>query len=51
MSDIEILECENCNFQSRNEDDFEVGYIPMAGDVLYCRDCSCCSQCRELIRR
>lgn len=45
-----FLECENCQFQSDDEDEFEIGYLPIAGDVIYCRECACCSACREIIK-
>lgn len=45
----DYLMCENCGFSSRNEDLFNVAYSPW-GDILYCKECACCGQCREIIK-
>lgn len=45
-----LIECDNCNYSSINEDNFEVKHNRYGDDFLYCKDCACCSECRELLR-
>ena len=45
-----VLECDNCNYTSEDEDEFEVSYTSLGDELLYCKECSCCGQCREIIR-
>ncbi len=45
--DIDTLTtCDNCQYESNDGDEFE-----MTTHGLFCRDCACCSQCREIVRQ
>lgn len=40
------FECDNCQLVSDNEDQF---IYTDKGDN-YCKECACCSQCRDIIK-
>lgn len=45
MNDDGLFECTNCGHTQEDDEGMESdGY-----DGVYCKDCSCCGQCRELI--